>query len=159
MNPARVVFPSKRDAWLTCVFLASILLAWAIPAAAFVCTPKEARQSLAVMMFLPSIAISTLMLLVIAKCNYILSSETLFIDMTIGARKIAIADIQQVVASRDPASGPAMSLDRLKITIASKGSRSEILISPADKQGFMSALASRDPALQAENGSLIRRSG
>jgi len=52
---------------------------------------------------------------------------------------IALRSITKVEPSHSPASGPALSLDRLAIHYDGK----IILISPADKQGFMTELKKR----------------
>lgn len=53
-------------------------------------------------------------------------------------RTIPLSEISNIEASRNPLSSPALSLDRLKI---SYGNKKYVLISPADKSGFLSAVA------------------
>jgi hypothetical protein len=54
---------------------------------------------------------------------------------------ILLEEIYTVVEStRNPASSPALSLDRLLIRY---GGGSEIMVSPADKAGFMAAIKKR----------------
>ena len=51
--------------------------------------------------------------------------------------KIPIAEITSVEATRSPLSSPALSMDRLRIRY---GKRRRIMISPADKAGFLEAI-------------------
>ncbi|HVS76196.1 MAG TPA: PH domain-containing protein [Steroidobacteraceae bacterium] len=58
---------------------------------------------------------------------------------------IPLADVTDVRESSSVRSGPALSLDRLQVTC--RDGRA-LLISPADKAGFMAALRRRAPHLQ-----------
>ena len=51
--------------------------------------------------------------------------------------KVPIDEITSVSATRNPLSSPALSLDRLSIRY---GKRRRIMISPADKAGFLKAI-------------------
>jgi hypothetical protein len=50
---------------------------------------------------------------------------------------VPLDQITSVTASRNPLSSPALSLDRLMIRY---GKRQKIMVSPADKQGFLRAI-------------------
>ena len=50
---------------------------------------------------------------------------------------IPLSDITDVQPTRNPLSSPALSLDRLKV---SYGKRKFVLVSPADKDGFIRAI-------------------
>lgn len=51
--------------------------------------------------------------------------------------KVPIDQIRSVQATRNPLSSPALSLDRLRIEY---GKRRRIMVSPADKAGFLKAI-------------------
>lgn len=51
--------------------------------------------------------------------------------------KIPISEITEIRPTRNPLSSPALSLDRLKI---SYGRKKFVLVSPADKEGFVAVL-------------------
>ena len=55
--------------------------------------------------------------------------------------RVPIADIQSVTPTRSLWSAPALSLDRLRINY---GNGRCILVSPADKQGFMEAIGQNE---------------
>jgi hypothetical protein len=56
---------------------------------------------------------------------------------------VPIAEIESVKPSRNPLSSPACSLDRLHVRYHS--SKRGVLVSPADKPGFLHELVSRGP--------------
>jgi hypothetical protein len=64
-------------------------------------------------------------------------------------RRIPLAAITEVRPTHNPLSSPALSLDRLRITYG-KGLFKSVMISPADKRGFLTELALR--ALLTRNG-------
>jgi hypothetical protein len=57
-----------------------------------------------------------------------------------------IADITSITPTRNPLSSPALSLDRLRIESRGHGA---IMISPADRAGFLADLEARRAALSA----------
>jgi hypothetical protein len=71
--------------------------------------------------------------------RYRFSSEFLLIKSGPFSWTVPLRSITKVEPSHNPASGPALSLDRLAIHYDGK----TILVSPADKQGFMAELKKR----------------
>ena len=60
--------------------------------------------------------------------------------------RVPLAEIESVTPSRNPLSSPACSLDRLHVRYRS--SKRGVLVSPADKPGFLHELVSRCPNLR-----------
>jgi PH (Pleckstrin Homology) domain-containing protein len=75
---------------------------------------------------------------------YELSREQLIAHCGPFTWRIALADICEIRESNSVRSGPALSMDRLEITC--RGGK-VLLISPADKAGFLGALRQRAPHL------------
>lgn len=91
--------------------------------------------------------------------------------------EIPIGEIREVRPSRNSASGPAWSLDRLEVVASSpsvwpgspsgwwhnsllispSGSRASLLISPKDRDGFLDELARRAGDLERNGDRLLRR--
>lgn len=69
--------------------------------------------------------------------DYRVSGETLHIRTGPFSWKIPLAEIHSVEPSRSPLSSPALSLDRIEIHY---GKSKQILISPADREGFLEAI-------------------
>ena len=56
-------------------------------------------------------------------------------------QRIPLSAIEEVSPTRNPASAPAWSLDRLRVNYRKGGETGAALISPADKEGFLRELA------------------
>lgn len=70
-------------------------------------------------------------------------------------QRIPLADITEVYPTRNPLSSPALSLDRLHIGFGA-GFFKSAMISPRDKQGFLTELAART-GLHRDGDRLTRR--
>ena len=79
--------------------------------------------------------------------NYKIRGDVLFIRSGPFSWKVRIADIVSVRETNNPASSPALSLDRLEISYVVKGERREILVSPADKRRFIDVLRAANPRI------------
>ena len=70
--------------------------------------------------------------------------------------RVALGSIQEVRPSRNSASAPAWSLDRLAVEYLKGGSARTLYISPSDKRGLMRALADAAPGLELRGDRLVR---
>ncbi|NVO30366.1 PH domain-containing protein [Hymenobacter lapidiphilus] len=59
--------------------------------------------------------------------------------------RVPVQDITSILPTRSPFSSPALSLDRLKIHY---GKYRSVMISPADRAGFLAALLQLNPAIR-----------
>jgi hypothetical protein len=96
----------------------------------------------------------SLLLLVCWPVHYTLTDEALVVRFGQVRWRVPYAEITDVYPTRSIVSSPAWSLDRL--WVVAKGPN--IMISPRDKAGFLTDLASRDPALELRDGRITRRS-
>lgn len=69
--------------------------------------------------------------------HYTVTGNTLKVRSGPFSWTIPIDQIQSVTATRNPLSSPALSMDRLRITW---GKNRRLMVSPADKKGFLKAL-------------------
>lgn len=83
---------------------------------------------------LPLIALFCLVLWSMAATHYTIDTKNLTVRSGPIRWVIALSQIESVTPTRDARSGPALSLDRLRIRYA--GGR-QILISPQDKEAFI----------------------
>ena len=74
---------------------------------------------------------------------YQINGDTLLIRSSFITWRVPIRDIRTVTPTRSPISSPALSLDRLRIDYGTKS----ILISPEDRDRFLAALRSVNPAI------------
>jgi len=128
-----MVFPSKVDRWLLVVL--AIALGF---------TATAGLRGLGVGG--PAGSLAALGLLVIGcglplwmffSTRYVIDAETLTVRCGPFRWQIPLADITAVEPTRNPLSSPALSLDRLAIRYADDR---RLMVSPADKRGFLDAL-------------------
>ena len=127
-------FKSKIDRWIMVLLLVVIIAQiWAISTAA-----TQAGDPLVTTgIILVGIAVVALMLWLIIGTHYTVDRGTLRIVSGPFRWKVAIDQISSVEATKSPLSSPALSLDRLRVRY---GENRRILISPADRAGFLKAI-------------------
>jgi|SRR5678815_2140404 hypothetical protein len=69
---------------------------------------------------------------------------------------VPLETIQEVFPTRNPLSSPALSLDRLCVRYQRGKSKGMIMISPADKEGFLKVVAALVPGMVMD-GDAVRR--
>ena len=127
-------FLSKVDGWLVPVMvLAMAGLLAALIGVLVTPTPWPVRSLVAAV----SVAVILLLFAVFRGPHYTVTDQELRIVSGPFRWTVPVDEITAIDPSRNPLSSPALSLDRLKI---SYGKRKFVLISPADKAGFMRAM-------------------
>ena len=132
-------FRSKVDGKLTAV-------GFAIPGVAilaFALSPKNSMSVLWLPLALTAL-VAILVLWVMLSTYYEFQGEVLVAHSGPFSWRVPMQDIIAVRESNSARSGPALSMDRLEITF---GAGRVLLISPADKPGFLAALHRRAPRL------------
>ena len=137
-------FPSKVDAWLAAVLLASALLVLVAVAAAW---PRQATPAHAVLLVALLALGAGLPLWVLAATGYRVGQDALAIRSGPFRWRIPLQDIRAVEPSRSWLSSPALSLDRLRIRYGRAG---QVMVSPKDRQAFVQALRRGRPDVQGE---------
>jgi membrane protein YdbS with pleckstrin-like domain len=123
-------FVSKVDGWIIPVMLVAIVgVIWALIEVMITATPWFIRIAVA--------ATTVLVFSIFTRTHYTVTHGELRVVSGPFRRTIPLSDITNIEASRNPLSSPALSLDRLKI---SYGNNKYVLISPADKSGFLNAV-------------------
>ena len=119
-------FPSKRDWWLGLLIWGLTLLA-AIPV---LLKPGKGQLiiMIAVILFIGWIWFGT---------GYEISDDELKIRCGPFRQRIPLQEIKEIKITRNPLSSPALSLDRMEIKY---GKSKRVMISPADKEGFIKML-------------------
>ncbi|MCP4632187.1 MAG: PH domain-containing protein [candidate division Zixibacteria bacterium] len=88
--------------------------------------------------------------------SYEISPPDLLIRSGLTKSRITLSSIEVVQPTRNPASSPALSLDRLKIDYKKQGKLAFTLISPEDKNAFMNELVQKTEGLQLREEGIIR---
>ena len=128
-----MIFRSSVDGW----FYALILGAAALTLFGLVAALKDGSTvGLATVAVAMVLAVAFPIWLLVST-YYVVDEETLLIRSGPFRWRIPRSEIRSVQPSRSPLSSPALSLDRLEIRYS--GNRS-ILVSPSDREAFMTAL-------------------
>ena len=129
-------FPSKRDWWLG-LLIWGLMLLGAIPA---FLKPGKGQLIImtAVILFVGWIWFGT---------GYEISDNELKIRCGPFRQRILLQEIKEIQKTRSPLSAPACSLDRVEIKY---GKSKRVMISPADKEGFIKLLAEKAPQVHLD---------
>ena len=130
------VFRSKIDIWLVALVVGTPLLLLEF---VFEGTGISDRGA-DIVEILIVIGVLALFAWIYATTRYTITENHLFVKAGPFSWIIPIADITRIKPTRNPASSPALSLDRLRIQY---GAGDELMVSPADQQRFMTALRKR----------------
>ena len=90
---------------------------------------------------------------VVLPMRYTVRADHIEIRFGMARTRVPYSKIEGIVPTRNPISSPALSLDRLHIQA---GSAMGPNISPADKAGFLQAVADRVSHLKVEGDKLVR---
>lgn len=131
---ASKVFRSKVDWWVR--LLLGIAIAGMFVGSGIVIVEGADPVEITVTIF-ACIAGLMLIVWVLIGTYYTVDRGTIIVRAGPMRWKIPIDEITAVEATRSPLSSPALSLDRLRIRY---GQRRRIMISPADKAGFLKAI-------------------
>lgn len=144
-------FPSKIDGWLAAILVVAPL----VSLVGFL-DPKALESVTVLLIALAGPAVfAAIYGLLVFPMRYGVSADELIIRHGVVRQRAALAKILSVEPTRNPLSSPALSLDRLKISTGPRF-RDSIMISPADRDGFLTLLAQRS-GLAREGDKLIRR--
>lgn len=135
-------FSSKIDSWLIPVMIVAV---GGLVVALIAVLIEETPWPIRVLVGVVTVVVTMLLFAVFRNTCYVIAGDTLRIRSGPFRWTIPLADIVEITPSRNPLSSPALSLDRLKISL---GKRKFVLVSPEDKAGFIRAI---DQAKQEAN--------
>lgn len=130
-------FPSKKDAWIYSIYLAGIAACFA---------PFLAGRDYFLLFFIIPLAI--LLIWSWFTTGYTVENEQIIIRYGPMKKRISIKDIRKISRTKNPLAAPALSFDRLEILYGSQFQAE--LVSPKDKQQFVSLLKSIHPQIEVE---------
>jgi len=128
-------FAAKRDGWLVALLWCASLADFGV--AAWLWLGLRGAPAFVAPLLL---AAGAFQLHVLYATDYTLEADALRIRASFFRWRIPLAAIESIEPTRNPLSSPAPSLDRLLIRY---GGGRRVMISPADKAGFLRALAQR----------------
>ena len=131
---ARKRFNSKIDRWLLYLLVAVIVFEVAVMS---LIATRVSQPAEAVGLMIAALLLVALIGSVLLRTHYTVDGNQLRIVSGPFRWTVPIDQIDAVEATRSPISSPALSLDRLMIRY---GSGRQIMISPADRRGFLKAI-------------------
>jgi hypothetical protein len=141
------VFPSKIDTWIAIV-IAVPPISTAISAIFGLINGVPAAAIGLVFVALLYAAV------IIPLVRYEIEDDALVIRFGMIRSRVPYAGIKRIVPTKSILSSPALSLDRLHLD---SGNALGPYVSPADKEGFLAAIAEKAPQLKREGDSLVPR--
>jgi membrane protein YdbS with pleckstrin-like domain len=127
-------FKSKIDRWLLILLVAVIVFEVIVMSIAALRTDDP---GVALGLVVTALLIVALIGSLLIGTHYTVDGNTLRVVSGPFRWKVPIDQIQSVEATRSPLSSPALSLDRLRIRY---GKNRQIMVSPADRRGFLKAI-------------------
>ncbi len=138
------IYSSKRDWWITAIIWGGIATMLA-PTLVLERAAQPVHGPL--LLWLAPLAGAGFMLWVLYGTFYQFSGELLVIRCGPFRFRVPLAELDSVEPTSNPLSSPACSLDRLLLRYGSR----RIMISPADKLGFLAELQIRCPRVKRVN--------
>lgn len=127
-------FRSKVDTWILVLMIVAIVFqVFAVGAAALQAGDPGTTTGLILLV----IGVSGLLVWLLVGTYYTVERDEIRVVSGPFRWKVPIGEITEVKATRNPLSSPALSLDRLAIHY---GKRRRIMVSPADRDGFLKAI-------------------
>ena len=134
------VFRSRVDPWLAAVIVgAAVVSAGAVVAVVLDESAERSPSLFASLAVLVLIGV-ILPVWVLQSTRYALDGRYLHVRSGPFRWRVPLDEIRAVTPTRNPLASPALSLDRLRID---RGRNGSIMISPADKDGFLAELERR----------------
>ncbi|MDY0339913.1 MAG: PH domain-containing protein [Coriobacteriia bacterium] len=145
-----VWFRSKIDWWLRPLLFVAPLVSLAILSSGLACSSGEDVLVGAI----GCVAVGVLYGLFVIPVRYGIGSEELVIRFGVFRVRVGLDRIERVSPTRNPLSSPALSIDRIAIRTG-PGIFSSTMISPDDREVFLSMLANR-AGLSRDGDELVR---
>jgi membrane protein YdbS with pleckstrin-like domain len=142
VNP--FIHRSKKDIWLVSLIWLSVLVPLAIGILLLMRTGGD--KSPGWTLTTTGVVTGLVTLLLTYPLRYEILPSELKVRCGLMRWRIPLASIQDVRPTKNPASAPAWSLDRVQIDYLKDGETRSLLISPEDKSAFMREIESARPS-------------
>lgn len=128
------VYKSKLDAWLAIVLVVAMTVSLGAGISSLASTDR--LTAWITLIILASVGVG-LPFWLVSSTRYVIDGDHLRVYSGPFRWRVPLATITNIAPSRNPLSSPALSLDRLRIDY---GRGQQLLISPRDKEGFLTAI-------------------
>ena len=145
---------SKKDAWLVGLVWGGALA----PAAAglFLLFAPGGDPGPGRALVGAGVAAAAAVVLTTYPLNYEITAGELVARCGLMRWRVPLSSIEEVRPSRNPASAPAWSLNRLRVGYVRRGEQRSLYVSPEDKAAFMRDLADAAPGLELRGDRVVR---
>jgi hypothetical protein len=148
-------YRSKKDWWLLALVWAGVSVPFAM--GLYLLLSSRGNPQAGWHMMTTGTVVVAVVLLLTYPMQYEITASELIVRSGLMRWKIDLSSIEEAYPTRNPASAPAWSLDRLCLVYRKNTQTSLMLISPEDKAGLMLDIASRVEGLEVEGDRLVRR--
>ena len=148
-------FPSKRDWWLVMLIWLGVVVS--VVGGFIPLFLSGATWGELILMGSLLVGVDSLMLWVLYGTGYTITPDRLLIRCGPFTFPVTLQGIHSITPTRSPWSSPACSLDRLRIVYGL--SQQNIMISPEDKPGFLSAIVQQSPSLTVIQDRVVKKIG
>lgn len=147
-----MVYRSKKDLWLFGLVWGAVLA----PLALGLFNVLGGNVGLGWALLRVGVVTAAAVLLTTYPLGYEITASELVARSGVMRWRVQLSSIQEVSPSRNPASSPAWSLDRLRVEYVESGSTRSLYVSPEDKAAFLSDLAEATPGLELRGDRAVR---
>ena len=147
-----MVYRSKKDLWLFGLVWGAVLA----PLGVGLFNVLGGNVEVGWHLIRVGVVIAAAVLFTTYPLNYEIAAGELVARSGIMRWRVPLASIQEVRPSRNPASAPAWSLDRLRVEYMKGGSTSMLYVSPEDKWAFLLDLVESTQGLELRGDSAVR---
>jgi hypothetical protein len=141
-----MLYRSKKDTWLVGLVWGGALAPLA--AGLFMVFARGGDPGPGWALVRAGVVAAAAVLLTTYPLNYEITTEELVARCGLMRWRVPLSSIEEVRPSRNPASAPTWSLDRLRVGYVKRGEMRALFISPEDKTAFMRDLADAAPGLE-----------
>jgi hypothetical protein len=149
-----MVYRSKKDWWLFGLVWGASLAPLVV--GLFNVLAPSGNPQMGWALVRAGVAIPAAVLVTTFPLNYEITSTELVARCGVMRWRVPLASVTEVAPSRDPASAPTWSLDRLRVEYVKDGSERTLYVSPEDRAAFMRDLADASPGLEMRGDRLVR---
>ena len=151
-----IIYTSKKDWWLMVIIAAAGLAL--VGGAAYQVSTNGLTHPASWILLLCLLFYLAVVLIFAYPVSYEIRPPDLLIRAGLTRSRITLSSIEAVSPTRNPASAPALSLDRLRIDYLKNGKSTFSLISPEEKTGFLTNLAQTTDGLELRGDQIVRPS-
>jgi hypothetical protein len=149
-----MVYRSKKDLWLFGLVWVAVLAPLAV--GLFNVVAPGGNVELGSALLRVGVVTAAAVLLTTCPLNYEIESGELVARSGVMRWRVPLGSIQEVRPSRNPASAPAWSLDRLRVEYLKGTATRTLYVSPEDKAAFLFDLVDSTPGLELRGDQAVR---